>query len=60
MPRLSMVLLAILLSLGAGISLSGCGGGYFEQPQQSYNVVVTATDLTTRAHASTTLPLTLQ
>jgi hypothetical protein len=60
MPRISLLLLVALLSLSAGTSLSGCGGGFFNQPQQSYNVVVTATDATTHAQTSTTLPLTMQ
>ena len=59
MPRLCLALSAAILSLGMILGMSGCGGNYYHAPQ-NYNVVVTATDLTTRAQVSTTLTLTLQ
>ncbi len=62
MPGLLMMLAAAALSLGAMACLSSCGsnGGFFNQAAQSYDVVVTATDTVTRAHASANVTLTVQ
>jgi hypothetical protein len=55
-PRL---LLWLLLGLASAGAISGCGsGGYFNQPQQTYNVIVTGTSGTV-TH-STTVTLTVQ
>ena len=62
MPGLLVMLAAAALSLGAIACLSGCGsnGGFFNQAAQSYDVVVTATDTVTSAHASANVTLTVQ
>ena len=66
MPRLPAVLLAVGLSLGAVLGISGCSGGGVTPPAtttptaQSYTVVVTATDQTTQAQSSLNLTLTVQ
>ena len=58
----SMVALAILiLSLGAGIGLSGCEGtNTTSQASNNYPITVTATDATTGAYSSTNVTLMLQ
>jgi hypothetical protein len=62
MPRLWVMLIAMAVSLGAVLGLTGCGGGsgFFNQPAQSYNVTVIATDLQTNATVETNLTLTVQ
>jgi hypothetical protein len=60
MPRLFLGLLAAILSLGALLGLSGCGGGFFNQPAQSYAVMVIATDVKTGASVSTNVTLTVE
>ena len=62
MPGLLMMLAAAALSLGAMACLGGCGsnGGFFNQAAQSYDLVVTATDTVTSAHASANVTLTVQ
>jgi ABC-type glycerol-3-phosphate transport system substrate-binding protein len=51
----------MLLSLGALLGLSGCGGSSAANPTaKSYTVVVTATDVSTGAHASTNVTLNVQ
>jgi hypothetical protein len=60
MPRLT-VALAMVLSLGAVLGLSGCGGSSSPgATAKSYTVVVTATDATTTAHSSINLTLNVQ
>jgi hypothetical protein len=59
MPRL-MIALALVLSLGALLGLSGCGGNGANQTAKSYTVVVTATDVTTGAHTSANVTLIVQ
>ena len=55
-PRLLLWLLIGLTSLG---TISGCGtGGYFNQPQQTYVIIITATG--GNAAYSTTVSLTVQ
>jgi sugar lactone lactonase YvrE len=61
MPRLTVGLAVMLLSLGALLGLSGCGGSSAaNQTAKSYTVVVTATDVSTGAHASTNVTLNVQ
>jgi hypothetical protein len=65
MPRLPAVLLAVGLSLGAVLGISGCSGGSVTPATttaaaQPYTVVVTATDQTTQAQSSLSLTLTVQ
>ena len=64
MPRLLLVLLAVGLSLGAVLGISGCAGGSMAPaattPAQTYTVVATATDATTKAQSSMNLMLTVQ
>jgi hypothetical protein len=62
MPRLPAVLLAVGLSLGAVLGMSGCAGGSMatKPVAQTYTVVVTATDTTTKVQSSTNLTLTVQ
>jgi hypothetical protein len=62
MPGLLVVLAGAALSLSAMACLSGCGsnGGFFNQAARSYDVVVTATDTVTSAHASANITLTVQ
>jgi DNA-binding beta-propeller fold protein YncE len=61
LPGLPVVLAAAVLSLGAGVCLSGCSSnGFFNQAPAQYTVVVTATDAVTGAHSSTNVTLTVQ
>ena len=61
MPRLTVGLAVMLLSLGALLGLSGCGGSSAaNQTAKSYTVVVTATDVSTGAHVSTNVTLNVQ
>lgn len=64
MPRLLAVLLAVGISLGAVLGISGCAGGSTiptaTTTPQSYTVVVTATDNVTQAKSMTNLTLTVQ
>jgi hypothetical protein len=63
MPRLPAVLLAVGLSLGAVLGISGCGGGKptpTTAAPQSYTIQVTATDTTTQAKSTINLTLTVQ
>jgi len=60
-PRLTVALTVMVLSLGALLGLSGCGGnGAADQTSISYTVVVTATDVITGAHSSTNVTLNVQ
>jgi hypothetical protein len=60
------VLLAVGLSLGAVLGISGCAGGSATPPAattpaaQTYTVVVTATDTTTKLQSAVNLTLTVQ
>jgi large repetitive protein len=59
-PRLTVVAVMVL-SLGAVLGLSGCGGSSSPSPTaKTYTVVVTATDVTTAAHSSVNLTLNVQ
>jgi hypothetical protein len=61
MPRLTVALAVMVLSLGALLGLSGCGGSSAaNQTAKSYTVVVTATDVSTGAHISTNITLNVQ
>jgi hypothetical protein len=61
MPRLTVALAITILSLGAVLGLSGCGGSSSPRATaKSYTVVVTATDVTTTAHSSINLTLNVQ
>jgi len=66
MPRLPMALLAVALSLGVVLGISGCSGGSVTPPAattpeaQTYTVVAIATDTTTKAQSMTNLTLTIQ
>jgi hypothetical protein len=61
MPSLTVALAVVVLSLGALLGLSGCGGSSAaNQTAKSYTVVVTATDVSTGAHTSTNVTLNVQ
>jgi hypothetical protein len=60
MPRLTVALAVMVLSLGAALGLSGCGGSSPSPTAKTYTVVVTATDVTTAAHSSINLTLNVQ
>jgi NHL repeat len=61
MPRLTVALVVMVLSLGAVLGLSGCGGSSSPgATAKSYTVVVTATDVTTGAHTSANITLNVQ
>jgi hypothetical protein len=60
LPRLTVALTVMVLSLGALLGLSGCGGSPANPTPTSYTVVVTATDTTTNAHSSINLTLNVQ
>jgi hypothetical protein len=61
MPRLTVALAAMVLSLGALLGMSGCGGSSSPgATAKSYTVVVTATDAITAAHSSINLTLNVQ
>jgi sugar lactone lactonase YvrE len=57
MPRLTVALTMLVLSLGALLGLNGCGGGAPTPTATSYTIVVSATDTTTNAHSSINLTL---
>jgi hypothetical protein len=61
MPHLTVTLAVMVLSLGALLGLSGCGGdGAGTQNAKSYIVTVTATDVVTGAHSSANVTLNVQ
>jgi hypothetical protein len=61
MPRLTVPLALLVLSLGGLLGLSGCGGSSAaNQTAKSYTVVVTASDVSTGAHTSINLTLNVQ
>jgi hypothetical protein len=61
MPRLTVAPAITVLSLGAVLGLSGCGGSSSPgATAKSYPVVVTATNATTTAHSSINLTLNVQ
>jgi hypothetical protein len=66
MSRLSLVLLALGLSIGSILGMTGCSGGSVTPPAsttptaQNYIVVVTAKDATTGAQSSTNFILTVK
>ena len=61
MPRLTVALAIMILSLGSLLGLSGCGGNdAANQTARSYTVAVTATDVTTGAHSSVNVTLNVQ
>jgi hypothetical protein len=60
LPQLTVALTVMVMSLGALLGLSGCGGSAANPTAKSYTVVVTATDTTTNAHSSINLTLNLQ
>jgi hypothetical protein len=61
MTRLTVALAITVLSLGAVLGLSGCGGkDAADQTAKSYIVAVTATDVTTGAHSSVNITLNVQ
>jgi len=56
MSRRGLLLVWMAFGLAAAGALTGCGaGGFFNQPQQSYNIVVTATSGSISHSASVTL-----
>jgi hypothetical protein len=60
-PRLTVALAVMVLSLGALLGLSGCGGSNSPSATAgTYTVAVTATDVTTGAHSSVNVTLNLQ
>jgi hypothetical protein len=66
MPRLPALLLAVAVSFGAVLGISGCSGGNATPPPattpsaQTYTLVVTATDTTTKVQSAMNLTLTIQ
>jgi hypothetical protein len=61
LPRLTVAFAVMVLSLGALLGLSGCGGGSSPSATATtYTVVVTGTDVTTAAHSSINLTLKVQ
>jgi hypothetical protein len=61
LPRLTVVLAVMVLSMGAFSGLTGCGAsGAANQTAKSYTVAVTATDETTGAHITTNVTLNVQ
>jgi hypothetical protein len=61
MPRLTVALAITVLSLGAVLGLSGCGGNdAANQTAKSYIVAVTATDVSTGSHSSINITLNVQ
>jgi sugar lactone lactonase YvrE len=60
-PRLTVALAVMVLSLGALLGLSGCGGSNTPSATAgTYTVAVTATDVTTGAHSSVNVTLNVQ
>ncbi len=59
-PRLTVALAVMVLSLGALLGLSGCGGNGASQTAKTYTVAVTATDVITGAHSSVNVTLNVQ
>ena len=57
-PRPTRLLLWLLLGLTSLGAISGCGGGYFNQPEQSYAITINATS--GNVTHSTTVTLTVQ
>jgi sugar lactone lactonase YvrE len=61
MPRLTVALVIMVMSLGSVLGLIGCGGNdVASQTAKSYTVAVTATDVTTGAHSSANVTLNVQ
>jgi len=61
MPRLTVALAIMILSLGSVLGLSGCGGSNSSSATTgTYTVAVTATDVTTGAHSSVNVTLNVQ
>jgi hypothetical protein len=61
MPRLTVTMVVMVLSLSALLGLSGCGGeGAANQNAKSYAVTVTATDVVTGARSSANVTLNVQ
>jgi phosphopantothenate synthetase len=58
LPKLVLILLISVMSLSSMIALSGCSGGYYGPPPQSYQVTITGTSGSTQH--STTVTLTVQ
>ena len=61
MPRLTVALAIMILSLGSVLGLSGCGvSDAANQTAKSYTVAVTATDVTTGAHSTANVIVNVQ
>jgi hypothetical protein len=61
LPRLTLALAVMVLSMGALSGLTGCAGsGAANQTAKSYTVAVTATDAITGAHITTNVTLNVQ
>ena len=61
MPRLTVALAIMILSLGSVLGLSGCGvSDAANQTAKSYTVAVTATDVTTGAHSTANVTINVQ
>jgi hypothetical protein len=61
LPRLTVAMAVMVLSLGAVLGLSGCGASSSpSETAKTYTVVVTATDAVTAAHNSINLTLNVQ
>ena len=60
-PRLTVALAIMILSLGSVLGLSGCGvSDAANQTAKSYTVAVTATDVTTGAHSTANVTINVQ
>ncbi len=55
LPRLAAVVVWAMISLGAVMGITGCGGGFFGQAPQTYTLTITGTSGTTTHSTTTTL-----
>jgi len=55
LPRLAAVAVWAMISLGAVMGITGCGGGFFGQAPQTYTLTITGTSGTTTHSTTTTL-----
>src|SRR6185312_4430727 len=55
LPRLAAVAVWAMISLGAVMGITGCGGGFFGQAPKTYTLTITGTSGTTTHSTTTTL-----
>jgi hypothetical protein len=55
LPRLATMAVWAMISLGAVMGITGCGGGFFGQAPQTYTLTITGTSGTTTHSTTTTL-----